>query len=161
MEKFNQLISSGVREGVSDFHLTGGHPVVWRKNGHIGFDGNQAWSHSEVDELVRKVLSPEQMQMLKSRLSVDVARGAFVHPSENFKPSEEATPEIIYRSKVMGSPSRVSSPERPSPDIRESVGLSRGVKRHISGEHYVIDEDESIEEVIAQISKSDHFDGRP
>jgi len=410
MEKFNQLISLGVREGVSDLHITGGHPVVWRKNGQIGFHGNQAWDHTEVDELVRKVLNPEQMQMLKSRLSVDVARSVshiririnvfnttrglslavrllpgkvpsidslnlhpslkefckltsglilicgttgcgksttiaamteqinrtrpahiitledpiefrflsrrsfveqrelgahipsfyqglldvlredpdvivigeirdpdtikltlnaaesghlviaslhathaedalhricnasppdaqhvirsqlsstlalvvvqrlifvqrfafrvpllsilrgtqavkgiirdnkfsqiesaiqtgrgdgmftaekykseyldtrstFVHPSENFKPSEEATPEIIYRSKVMDSPSRVSSPERPSPGIKESPGLSRGVKRHISGAHYVIDEDESIEEVIAQISKSEH-----
>jgi len=74
MDKFNQLISTGARDGVSDFHITGGHPVVWRKNGRIGFDSNWVWAHTEVDDLVRRILNPEQMAALKARLSVDLAR---------------------------------------------------------------------------------------
>jgi len=73
MERFNQLISTGVQEGFSDLHITGGHPVVYRKNGVINFDKKGKWLHEEINELVRKLLNNRQMEMLERRLSVDFA----------------------------------------------------------------------------------------
>lgn len=73
MEKFNRLIRNGINQGFSDLHLTGGHPLVYRDNGVIGFDKEVKWKHEEIDELVKEILSLEQMQILQSRLSVDLA----------------------------------------------------------------------------------------
>ena len=33
MKRFTGVIAAAVREGVSDIHITGAHPVVYRKNG--------------------------------------------------------------------------------------------------------------------------------
>ena len=74
MDRFNNLIDTGVREGFSDIHITGGHPLVFRKEGRIHFDRTGKWSYEEVDELVKSLLTPGQMQALKKRLSVDFAR---------------------------------------------------------------------------------------
>jgi len=74
MEKFNDLIQTGVRKGVSDLHITGAHPLVFRKDGNIHFDNSVKWGHREVDDLVREILTPEQMQTLRTRFSVDFAR---------------------------------------------------------------------------------------
>ena len=38
MERFSKLIAASIREGFSDVHITGGYPVVFRKNGVIDFD---------------------------------------------------------------------------------------------------------------------------
>jgi twitching motility protein PilT len=73
VERFSKLISASVREGFSDVHITGGYPVVFRKNGVISFDKSSKWKHEEVDDLVARLLSPGQLQMLKKRWSVDLA----------------------------------------------------------------------------------------
>jgi Tfp pilus assembly pilus retraction ATPase PilT len=73
MERFNRLIALGAQEGFSDLHITGGHPVVSRKNGSIGFDKANRWSPAEVDALVSRLLNPRQLHMLKTRWSVDMA----------------------------------------------------------------------------------------
>ena len=73
MERFNKLIAASIREGFSDVHITGGYPVVFRKNGVIDFDRSSKWNHEEVDNLVSKLLSDGQLQMLRKRWSVDLA----------------------------------------------------------------------------------------
>lgn len=73
MERFNKVIAASVREGFSDVHITGGYPVVFRKNGVIDFDRSSKWNHEEVDNLVSKLLSDGQLQMLRTRWSVDLA----------------------------------------------------------------------------------------
>ncbi len=74
MEKFNTLIKKGVNQGMTDVHISGGHPIVFRRNGKIGFDHKNIWMHKEIDTLVGKLLTIEQIETLKTRLSVDVAK---------------------------------------------------------------------------------------
>lgn len=73
MNKFSKVIVTAVQEGCSDVHVTGGHPVVYRKNGQIHFDNSGRWTHGEIDGLVRKILTARQLQTLRSRWSVDMA----------------------------------------------------------------------------------------
>jgi len=73
MERFNTLISWCVREGLSDVHITGGHPVIYRKNGLLDFDKGGRWSHSEVDRLVGQLITPLQLAVLRKRRSIDFA----------------------------------------------------------------------------------------
>src|SRR5512136_1483372 len=73
MRKFSGVIAAAVREGVSDIHITGAHPVVFRKNGQIQQDRSIKWTHAEVDTLVRKLLTPRQIQILRKEWSVDLA----------------------------------------------------------------------------------------
>lgn len=73
MEKFNKLVKLAVKERSSDIHLTGGHPVAYRKNGKINLNSHLVWGHREVDALVRKLLNDSQIAALKKRQSVDFA----------------------------------------------------------------------------------------
>jgi pilus retraction protein PilT len=73
MNKFSKVIVTAVQEGCSDVHITGGHPVVYRKNGQIQFDNSGRWTHGEIDGLVKKVLTARQLQTLRNRWSVDMA----------------------------------------------------------------------------------------
>ncbi len=73
MEKFVSVIKAGVREGISDIFIAGGRPTVFRKNGTISFGNHIQWAHKEVDALVEKMLTARQLQLLGSRLSVDLA----------------------------------------------------------------------------------------
>jgi len=74
MERFAELIQRGMREGYSDIHITGGHPVVFRRNGVIQFDKRLQWQPIEVDQLVQQLLTRRELETLKARLSVDLAR---------------------------------------------------------------------------------------
>jgi pilus retraction protein PilT len=74
IQQFEELILHSVQQGYSDVHVTGGHPVVFRKDGLIHFGKNQRWRHQDVDDLVRKLLAPAQVQMFQTRQSVDIAR---------------------------------------------------------------------------------------
>jgi len=72
--EFDNLIKVGVREGLSDLHITGGHPIVYRNSGIIGFDHKTVLTHQQVDDLVESLLTPFEQDNLRSRLSVDVAK---------------------------------------------------------------------------------------
>ena len=74
MEQFHKAILNGVRNGYSDLHITGGHPLVFRRHGVVDFDKNFRWAHGDIDALVRKLLTSQEMDLLRSRLSVDLAR---------------------------------------------------------------------------------------
>ncbi len=73
MQRFHNLIQDGVKEGYSDIHISGDHAMVCRKNGKIIFT-KQAYSCEEIDELVLMLLDEHELTMLKTRLSVDLAR---------------------------------------------------------------------------------------
>lgn len=73
MNKFSNVIVTAVQEGCTDVHITGGHSVVYRKNGQIHFDNSGVWIHGEIDGLVKKILTARQLQTLRQRLSVDLA----------------------------------------------------------------------------------------
>ena len=74
MELFHKAILNGVRDGYSDLHITGGHPLVFRRHGVVDFDKDFRWTHAEIDAIVRRLLTPQEMELLRSRLSVDLAR---------------------------------------------------------------------------------------
>ncbi|MEN6466247.1 MAG: PilT/PilU family type 4a pilus ATPase [Syntrophaceae bacterium] len=73
MEKFNKLIKLAVKERSSDIHLTGGHPIAYRKNGTIHLNSELVWANREIDSLVRKLLNDTQLMALRNRQSVDFA----------------------------------------------------------------------------------------
>jgi twitching motility protein PilT len=73
MKQFNDLVLAAVREGFSDLHITGNQPLVFRKNGTIHTDKAVRWTHPEIDNLVKELLSPVHLQILRNRWSVDLA----------------------------------------------------------------------------------------
>ncbi|MDY0131580.1 MAG: PilT/PilU family type 4a pilus ATPase [Desulforegulaceae bacterium] len=76
-EKFIKIISNGIKNGSSDIHITGGHRVVFRKNGEIYFTDEQGFTSEELDILVKQILSPSELKILKRRYSVDLAKSFF------------------------------------------------------------------------------------
>lgn len=73
MTKFENIISTAIKDSVSDLYITGGHPMVSRIEGSIKFHDAVKWSHQEVDDLVRSILIPRYLEVLRMRKSVDVA----------------------------------------------------------------------------------------
>jgi pilus retraction protein PilT len=71
--KFHSLIQAGVKEGYSDIHISGDHPIVCRKHGKILFL-NESYTCEQIDGLVTTLLEKHELKMLKERLSVDFAR---------------------------------------------------------------------------------------
>ena len=72
-KRFTDLIISCAQQGYSDVHVCGGQSIVYRKNGLINFDRKNLWSHTDVDDLVQRILSQKNLTVLKNRLSVDFA----------------------------------------------------------------------------------------
>lgn len=73
MLRFQNIIGNAIKDVVSDIYLTGGHPMVSRKHGTIQFHTDVRWSHQEIDDLVRKLLTPKQLTMFRQRKSLDYA----------------------------------------------------------------------------------------
>lgn len=73
MERFANIINNAIKDVVSDLYITGGHPMVSRKQGKVQFHQGIKWSHQEVDALVRKMLNPRQLKSLQERKSLDHA----------------------------------------------------------------------------------------
>jgi twitching motility protein PilT len=73
MKRFETIIVSAVKEFVSDIYITGGHPMVSRKHGALQFHAVPKWTHQEVDDLVRELLTPRQLDALRQKKSVDFA----------------------------------------------------------------------------------------
>jgi len=70
-QRFKDLILAAIKQRISDLHITGGFPLIFRRDGEIHFDKNIRWSHSEIDAMVKEMLSDRQLQMLRKRWSVD------------------------------------------------------------------------------------------
>lgn len=73
MQRFNNIILAGVKEGYSDIHISGDHYIVCRKDGKIQFL-NDSYTCEQIDALVLTLLKEHELKMLKKRLSVDFAR---------------------------------------------------------------------------------------
>ena len=73
MTRFEKIINTAIRESMSDIHITGEHPVVLRKHGEIQFNNSVKWTHQEIDDLTRKLLTPPQLERLRQKKSVDVS----------------------------------------------------------------------------------------
>jgi len=73
MKRFETIISSALKEAMSDVYITGGHAMVSRKNGIIQFHTASNWVHRDVDDLVRALLNRRQLADLRERKSVDYA----------------------------------------------------------------------------------------
>ncbi len=73
MRKFNEVVKLAIRERISDIHIVVGHPVVCRQNGKIHVKNEFLWAHRDLDELIRKILTDDQVTLLRARQSVDFA----------------------------------------------------------------------------------------
>ena len=72
-QRFTDLILAAIKQRLSDLHITGGFPLIFRRDGVIHFDKNIKWSHTEIDAMVKEMLGDRQLQTLRKRWSVDFA----------------------------------------------------------------------------------------
>ena len=72
-KQFADLILVAIKQGFSDLHITGGVPLIFRRDGLIHFDNSIKWSHSQIDAMIKDMLSERQLQTLRKRWSVDFA----------------------------------------------------------------------------------------
>ena len=88
-------------------------------------------------------------------------RKVFIHPSQSFRPALESIQEATYITPLIeaGIPKTISSGSPPSADYtmpaHDATALGTAPLR-LSGDelHYVIDENETLEELIAKLGKS-------
>ena len=73
METFTKIINACYERGFSDLHITGGHPLVCRRDGEVYFQKQHVLSPQYVDDLVELVLNPRQKRQLKENWSTDLA----------------------------------------------------------------------------------------
>ena len=71
MEKFTKLVSTCVRNGVSDLHIRAGRPVVARRNGQLHFQRDIVFDGAEVQALVARYATDRQRRILAERWSAD------------------------------------------------------------------------------------------
>src|SRR5664280_1851825 len=73
LKRFNELIIYCAQNGYSDLHITGGQPVVYRKDGELNYNHSQSWNYRDCDTLVKNLLNTRQLETLRERFSVDFA----------------------------------------------------------------------------------------
>ena len=73
LKRFNELIADCAKNGCSDVHITGGQPLVFRKDGELSYDDRLKWNYLDCDQLVKKLLNTRQMARLVKHYSVDLA----------------------------------------------------------------------------------------
>ncbi len=84
-------------------------------------------------------------------------RDHFTPPSENFKPSPEATPEILYRTPLLDAQGQPSKPPKQTSQTDAAVELMPTPQSDEDSRYYVIDEEADVDEVISQVKKSGKF----
>lgn len=72
-KRFTDLILAAIKQRISDLHITGGFPLIFRSEGIIHFDKNVKWTHADIDAIVKEMLSERQLFTLRKRWSVDFA----------------------------------------------------------------------------------------
>ncbi len=101
--RFNDVILMGIKQGISDIHIAGGQPLIYRKDGIIHYDRAFTWSYTEIDNLVRGMLTGRQLQTLRQRWSVDCAltinrvriRMNIFHTTRGLSLAIRVLPEVI------------------------------------------------------------------
>ena len=71
MEKFVKLVSTCVKNGITDLHVRTGQPVAVRRNGHLHFQREIVFEAAELEDLLRRLTSERQRRQLAERWSVD------------------------------------------------------------------------------------------
>ena len=71
MEKFTKLVSTCVRNGISDLHIRADMPVVARRNGQLHFQREIVFDTAEVEALISRYATERQRRVLAERWSVD------------------------------------------------------------------------------------------
>jgi twitching motility protein PilT len=71
MEKFSKLVSTCVRNGVTDLHIRPNQPVAVRRNGHLHFQREIVFDTQEMDALLHQITTERQRRLLAERWSVD------------------------------------------------------------------------------------------
>jgi hypothetical protein len=84
------------------------------------------------------------------------SKESFYPPSENFKPSEEASREVIYHSPLLDGDVEQAAPKarKPSADEKSVIFLH---SEDDAEKHFMIDEKATVDELIAQIRDSGKF----
>lgn len=72
-KRFTDLILAAIKQRISDLHITGGFPLIFRSDGIIHFDKNVKWTHTDIDAMVKEMLSERQLSTLRKKWSVDFA----------------------------------------------------------------------------------------
>ena len=73
MQTFEKIINACYEKGFTDLHMTGGHPLVCRRNGEVFFQKQHILTEQYVEKLVDTLLSPRQKQQLRELWSTDLA----------------------------------------------------------------------------------------
>ena len=73
LKRFNELIVDCAKNGYSDVHITGGQPLVYRKDGELRYDHPRSWNYRDCDQLVKNLINARQMEKLCEQFSVDLA----------------------------------------------------------------------------------------
>jgi twitching motility protein PilT len=73
LQRFNELIIDCAKNGCSDVHITGGQPLVYRKDGDLSYESRRSWSYQDCDELVKDLVNTRQLERLCGHFSVDLS----------------------------------------------------------------------------------------
>ncbi len=71
MDKFIRLVSTCVRNGITDLHIRTGQPVAVRKTGQLHFQREIVFEAGEMEALLRHLTTERQRRVLAERWSVD------------------------------------------------------------------------------------------
>lgn len=73
MQTFEKIINACFEKGFTDLHMTGGEPLVCRRDGEIFFQPQHILTPQYVDNLVQLLLNQRQRQQLRELWSTDLA----------------------------------------------------------------------------------------
>lgn len=72
-KRIENLIAASIKNRLSDIHISGDQPLVFRRDGIIHRDKSHRWSPVQLDDMVLGMLTERQLKTLRQRWSVDLA----------------------------------------------------------------------------------------
>ncbi len=72
-KRIEDLIAKSINNHLSDIHISGGQPLIFRRDGIIHRDKRHLWTPRQIDDMIRGMLNDKQLKILKRRWSVDLA----------------------------------------------------------------------------------------
>jgi hypothetical protein len=84
-------------------------------------------------------------------------RDRFTPPSESFRPSTEATTEVVYSTPLISSQAPAGKTSSQSGESDIPVDALQEPRREDDMRYYVIDEEADVDELINQIKESGKF----
>ncbi|EFL51044.1 cyclic nucleotide-binding protein [Solidesulfovibrio fructosivorans JJ]] len=80
MEKFTRLVSTCVKNGITDLHIRADRPVAVRRNGHLHFQRDIVFDAAELEALLRALATDRQRRTLTERWSLDFS--SYLHDAQ-------------------------------------------------------------------------------